>query len=193
MKIGGIQKNSFVDYPGKIAAVIFTVGCNMNCFFCHNKRLLRVFPPEEMLSEEEVLAFLAKRTDMLDGVVISGGEPLLQKDIGEFIQKVKALGYPVKLDTNGSWPERLAQVIDLVDFVAMDIKAPFERYPEFSGLPDVTGKVRESMRIIVESGKDYQFRTTMAPGLTEADAEIIRGYCPDPSKYITQKYRKPED
>ena len=193
MKIGGIQKSSFVDYPGVIAAVIFTVGCNMNCFYCHNKRLIKAFPDDELMSEEEAFDFLSKRVGLLDGVVISGGEPTLQKDLAEFIGKVKAMGFKVKLDTNGYYPEGISQIIGLLDFIAMDIKAPFDRYEEFSGVPDATERVKRSMGIIVDSGVNYQFRTTVAPGLGDSDIDMIRKYAPDPAKYVTQPYREPSE
>lgn len=187
MRIGGIQKNSFVDYPGHIAAVVFTVGCNMNCFYCHNKHLLKVYAPEDLMPEEEVLSFLRKRKDLLDGVVISGGEPTLQKDLPDFIQKVKRLGFRVKLDTNGSNPDILRKLIKSVDFVAMDIKAPFGRYEEFSGVPDMAARAQECIDLILESGIAYQFRTTMAPGLTEADVQLIRACLPEGANHITQE------
>ncbi|HOV70033.1 MAG TPA: anaerobic ribonucleoside-triphosphate reductase activating protein [Clostridia bacterium] len=193
MKIGGIQKSSLIDYPEHISAVIFTVGCNMNCFYCHNKRLLRAFDPEELILEEEVLKFLKKRQGLLDGVVISGGEPTLYSDLPDFIQKVKQLGYDVKLDTNGANPDMIKKVIDKIDFIAMDIKAPFERYEEFCGVRDMPERIKKSIEIIVSSGKPYQFRTTMAPGLERKDAEIIKTYIPDTSRYVEQKYRKPPE
>ena len=124
MKIGGFQKTSLLDYPNKISAIVWTMGCNFRCPFCYNKQL--IFEKEEIISEKEVLSFLNKRQGMLEGLSISGGEPLLYNDIIDFIKKVKKLGYLIKIDTNGAFPERLKELINnkIVDYVAMDVKAP---------------------------------------------------------------------
>ena len=130
MKIGGLQKFSFIDYPNKTSAIIFTQGCNFRCAYCHNPELVYPEKYQVPISEEQVFAFLESRKNQLDAVVITGGEPTLQPDLIEFIKKVKAMGFLVKLDSNGSNPQVLEQVINqkLVDFIAMDIKAPFDKY-----------------------------------------------------------------
>ena len=128
MLIAGFQKTSFVDYPGKIAAVVFTPYCTMRCTYCHNRHILG--KEAQLLDEQAVLEYLEKRRDMLDAVVISGGEPTLQKNLPQFISLVKSMGFMIKLDTNGSNPKLLSQLIaeGMLDYIAMDIKAPFEKY-----------------------------------------------------------------
>ena len=132
MNIAGLLKTATIDFPHRLAAVVFTAGCNYDCSFCHNRALLGA---AELMEDGEVLRFLEKRAGLLDGVVISGGEPTLQKDLAEFAGTLKGLGYDVKLDTNGSDPEAVGRLLDggLVDYVAMDYKAPFSRYPEICG------------------------------------------------------------
>ena len=134
MKIGGIQKTSLLDYPDTISAIIWTIGCNFRCPFCYNKDI--VFGKVETISEEEVISFLEKRKGLLEGLVISGGEPLMQKDIVQFAEKVKKLGYLIKIDTNGMYPDKLRQLIDkkLIDYIAMDIKAPKNKYDNLTGV-----------------------------------------------------------
>jgi len=162
MRIGGFQKVSLIDYPGKVAAVVFTQGCNFRCPFCHNVELVvpTCFGPT--IDEDEVLAFLTKRVDKLQGVVVTGGEPTLQPDLDRFLQKIKALGYAVKLDTNGSRPEVLQQLLEgaLVDYVAMDIKASPEKYDLLCGVPVNLIKIRDSIRLILSSGMPHEFRST---------------------------------
>lgn len=164
MNIQGFQKLTLLDYPGKMACTIFTAGCNLRCPFCHNSRL--VINPEKQseFSVEEILAYLKKRIGILDGVAITGGEPLLQKDIENFIRQVKSLGYSVKLDTNGTFPEKLRDLVEkgLVDYVAMDIKNSPELYPETVGVSgyDIS-KIKESIAFLLEGRVDYEFRTTV--------------------------------
>ena len=164
MRISGLQKLSMVDYPGKLAATVFTGGCNLRCPFCHNAPLvLRVSETPE-LTVEEVLTFLRSRKGLLDGVVLSGGEPLLQNGAADFLREVKSLGFAVKLDTNGCYPEALAAILEdgLVDYVAMDIKNRPEKYPETVGIPGFDmAPVWESVRLLRSSGVDYEFRTTV--------------------------------
>ena len=138
MLIYGLQKLSLLDFPGKLAATVFTGGCNLRCPFCHNASLVTRFSEYERISEEEVLSFLEKRKGLLDGVCITGGEPLLQEDLAEFIIKIRAMGFLVKLDTNGCLPDKLDSLIrrSLVDYVAMDIKNSFDKYPLTVGTPD---------------------------------------------------------
>ena len=164
MRISGLQKLSMVDYPGKLAATVFTGGCNLRCPFCHNAPLvLRVSETPE-LPPEEVLAFLRSRKGLLDGVVLSGGEPLLQTGAADFLREVKSLGFAVKLDTNGCYPEALAAILEegIVDYVAMDIKNRPEKYAETVGVPGFdTAPVLESAQLLRSSGVDYEFRTTV--------------------------------
>jgi len=163
MKIGGLLKFSMIDYPGKIAAVIFTKGCNLCCKYCHNPELIA--PADEdsiLLAEEEVFDFLNKRRGALEGVVITGGEPTLQTDLVPFAAKIKEMGFSVKLDTNGTNPEVVKELIDkkLVDFIAMDIKAPFEKYEAVCCVAVPAKTILTTMRYIEESGLGYQYRTT---------------------------------
>lgn len=162
MKILGLEKLSLVDYPGNTCAVIFTGGCNFRCPFCHNSGL--VLEDQEELSVLEVLSFLKKRYGLLDSVVVSGGEPTLQPDLMDFLKKLKDIGYKVKLDTNGTNPKMLKEIIDnnLVDYIAMDIKNNLDNYGDIIGLPCYkTGKVLESINILKENRVDYEFRTTL--------------------------------
>lgn len=164
MNIQGLQKLTLLDYPGKMACVIFTAGCNMRCPFCHNSRLVINPEKESELSVDEVLSFLKKRQGILDGVVITGGEPLLQSDIKELIIRIRELGYPVKIDTNGTFPDRLKELVNegLVDYVAMDIKNAPELYGETVGISgfDIS-KIKESIAFLLENKVEYEFRTTV--------------------------------
>ena len=168
MIISGIVKSSFVDYPKNISAVIFTAGCNFDCFYCHNRHILN--QNKTSINEQDVLSFLHERKKFLDAVVISGGEPTLQKDLVDFIKKVKEMGYKVKLDTNGSNYEVVEHLIknNLVDYVAMDIKAPFEKYEKYSGFSNVEN-IKRTKDLLLQNTVDYEFRTTLAPGLDKDD------------------------
>ncbi len=162
MKILGLQKLTLLDYPQKVACTIFLGGCNFKCPFCHNGNLvLGEFPQE--FSEEEIFEFLKKRRKMLDGVCITGGEPLLSDSVFEFIRKIRELGYLVKLDTNGSFPERLKKAITegLVDYVAMDIKNSKKMYPETVGADVNMDDISESVDFLKKGNVDYEFRTTI--------------------------------
>ncbi|MBQ8015206.1 MAG: anaerobic ribonucleoside-triphosphate reductase activating protein [Clostridia bacterium] len=164
MNIQGFQKLTLLDYPGKMACTLFTAGCNLRCPFCHNSRLVLNPQMQSELSVDEILAFLKKRQGILDGVVISGGEPLLQNDITDFIKQIKELGYFVKLDTNGTFPEKLRELVEsgLVDYVAMDVKNSPELYAETIGISgyDIS-KIKESISFLLEGTVDYEFRTTV--------------------------------
>ncbi len=164
MNIQGIQKLTLLDYPEKMACTIFTGGCNLRCPFCHNAGIVLNPSAEGEFSVEDILAFLKKRQGILDGVVITGGEPLMQKDIDVFIEKIRELGYSVKLDTNGTYPEKLRDLIDrgLVDYVAMDIKASPAGYPPAVGIGgyDIS-KIAQSVSLLLEGRVDYEFRTTV--------------------------------
>lgn len=172
MRIGGFQKMTVLDYPGKIAATVFTYGCNLRCPFCHNASL--VVDDSELLSVDEILRYLAKRRGILDGVCVSGGEPLLQPDIESLLRAIRDLGLQVKLDTNGTLPHRLADVTakGLVDYVAMDIKNAPSRYPETVGCARVDlDAVRESASLLMQRNIPYEFRTTVVREL-HGDDEI---------------------
>ncbi len=169
MRIGGYQKTSLIDYPGKVAAVIFTAGCNFRCPYCHNRDLVLARPKGGFFEAFEVLKDLEERKNLIDGVCVTGGEPTLQKNLPDFVKKIKDLGLLVKLDTNGSNTSILcSMVVDkLVDYVALDIKAPLDhRYSDSVGLVgfDIT-TILQSMVKIVESGVDFELRTTVVPRL----------------------------
>ena len=169
MKIGGFQKTSLLDYPDTISAIIWTAGCNFRCPFCYNKNI--VFGSVGLFSEDEILSFLKQRQGLLEGLVISGGEPLLQEDIVGFIQKVKQLGYLVKLDTNGMFPERLRELLDdkLVDYVSMDVKAPKDKYDKLAGVKVDISSIEASIDLIRGSSLEYEFKTTFVPDLLKKD------------------------
>ena len=162
MRIGGLQKFSFIDYPGKTAAIIFTQGCNFKCSYCHNPQLVYPSLFQVSIPEEEIFAFLESRKTQLDGVVITGGEPTLQSDLTEFITKVKDMGFLIKLDTNGSNPKVLEQIIKqkLINFIAMDIKAPFDKYNSVCCVPVNIENIKLSINLIKKSGINFLFRTT---------------------------------
>ena len=188
-----MQKNSFVDYPSKISCVVFTPGCNMNCWYCHNREIIN--ESEGAYDEEQVLEFLKKRAGFLDAVVVSGGEATLQPDLVEFIKKVKAMGYLVKLDTNGTNPEVLTNLINekLVDYVAMDIKAPFEKYNLVTPIkPEMLENVKRSVEILKSANIAHEFRTTFAPNLTKEDIiNLLREISPV-KNYSLQMYVRPK-
>ena len=167
MIVSGLQKLTLLDFPGKTACIIFTRDCNFRCPFCHNADLVVGDAPQ--LDNEEIFAYLDKRKKLLDGVVITGGEPLMQKDLADFIRRVKSLGYAVKLDTNGTYPDRVQAFLDagLVDYVAMDIKNGEEEYLNTAGISNeaLLSRVKESIALIMASGVDYEFRTTVVKGL----------------------------
>ena len=173
MFISGLQKLTLLDYPGRVACTVFTGGCNFRCPFCHNAPLVLPERLAQDTDEEQVLAFLRKRTGILDGVAITGGEPLIHKEIPSFLEKVKALGFSIKLDTNGSFPEMLESIVKagLVDRVAMDIKNCPKKYAETIGLKDFDiAPVERSKSFLMEYGIDYEFRTTVVKGIHTEEA-----------------------
>ncbi len=195
MQIGGLIKLSLVDYPGKTAAVIFTQGCNFRCPYCYNKELVipECFQPP--IAQQEVLSFLANRKGLLGGVVISGGEPTLQKDLLDFIRLVKPLGFSIKLDTNGSRPDILQKVIDehLVDFIAMDVKAPLEIYSKLAGVDVDTALIQKSIAMIKNSGIEHQFRTTLVrPLLGVEDMPQLSALVSGTKGYVLQNFSAKE-
>jgi pyruvate formate lyase activating enzyme len=170
MLIGGLQKFTTLDYPGKIAATVFTVGCNFHCPFCHNGEIVEMGGGNRLLDEEEVLAFLASRQGELDGVCISGGEPTLQADLALFIEKIKRLGYEVKLDTNGFNTEVVKRIVedDLVDYFAIDIKTSFSKYHLVNAPLSALERVLETVHLIIRRGKKLELRTTVVPEIVES-------------------------
>jgi len=165
MYFGGLQKNSLIDYPGKMSCILFLAGCNFHCPFCHNPDLaLGDVPPANRISLDAALEFLKDRRGLLEGVVLSGGEPALEKKLPEICKQIKDIGYPVKLDTNGSRPDVLARLFgdDCIDYVAMDIKAPLSRYNPQIASTHIEEQLRASIQLIMSSGRDYEFRTTCA-------------------------------
>ena len=163
MKIGALQKFSLIDYPGKVCAIIFTVGCNFRCGYCHNPELVdpKQFP--KPMPAEKIISFLQKRKGKLEAITITGGEPTLQPDLLSFLEQVKRHGYLVKLDTNGTNPNMLQQTIKdkLVDYIAMDIKGPLDRYREIVNITPNINAIEESISLIMNSGIEYEFRTTI--------------------------------
>jgi pyruvate formate lyase activating enzyme len=194
MKIAGLQKTTFLDYPDKVACVIFTAGCNMRCPFCHNKELViqEINESEnQSISESDFFEFLDKRKDILEGVVITGGEPTLQPDLEDFCQKIKAKGFLVKLDTNGTNPDIVKRLMDkkLIDFVAMDMKNDFENYQKTVGVPVDLDKIKKSIDLIQNWGGEYEFRTTVVPTLhTKKNIENILKIIPK-NKLVLQRFR----
>jgi len=191
MIIGGLQKTSLQDYTGKISAIIFTSGCNFVCGFCHNPELVTCINKEKAIEEEKIFRFLQKRKKVLDAVVITGGEPTMHKDLPRFIKQIREIGYLIKIDTNGSNPYMLEKLIksNLVDYVAMDIKAPEISYQKVTNASIDFSKIMRSIRIIMKSAKDYEFRSTILPILhikedLIAMAKMIHGA----KRYYLQKF-----
>lgn len=181
MKISGLQKLTLLDYPGIVACTVFTYGCNMRCPFCHNASLVTEAAPSE-ISSDEFFAFLSKRKGVLDGVCVTGGEPLLQDGIEEFCEKIKSLGYKVKLDTNGTFPDKLERIVKsgAVDYVAMDIKNSLRKYSLTVGKDVDTNVIKRSVDFLKRDSVDYEFRTTLVNGLHDEDSirgigELIKG------------------
>lgn len=190
MRIAGIQPVSLCDYPGKVAAVVFTQGCNLRCPFCHNGGLIPAEGPN-LIPQGEVLDSLSRRSRLLDGVVISGGEPTMQYDLSTFISQVRDLGLSIKLDTNGTRPDIIEGLLakELLDFIAMDVKAPFEMYPLLTGVDVSSAAIEASIGLIAASGIGHEFRTTLVrPLLTETDIEAIRRALPPASSYKVQPF-----
>lgn len=190
MKIGGLQKLTLLDFPNKTACTVFTPGCNFRCPFCHNASL--VLSGEGTMSEDDIFSFLKKRRGLLDGVCITGGEPLLQKDIGDFLTRVKELGYLVKLDTNGSFPDKLSELVraGLVDYCAVDIKNSPEKYPLTAGADSgILPKVEQSVEFLLSGGVDYEFRTTVVdPFHEEEDFYAIGEWIRGAKRYFLQNF-----
>lgn len=192
MNIHGLQKVTLLDYPGKVACTVFTGGCNFRCPFCHNKSLVTEIPQNSSISEEYFFSFLEKRKGVLDGVCITGGEPLLQTDLEQFIKTIKEKGYLVKLDTNGSLAASLKNLVSkgLVDYVAMDIKNSPERYAETVGMDICPMKdIEESVEFLLGGYIPYEFRTTVVQEFHEKDDFIkIAKWIKNPERYFLQGF-----
>ncbi len=190
MKIGGLQKTSFIDYPDHLSAVVWTVGCNFRCPFCYNRDLVSGKTP--LIPQEEILSFLKKRSGMLEAVVISGGEPLMHQDLAVFITKIKKFGYLVKVDTNGSFPKHLKTLLEnnLLDYVAMDIKAPKEKYGTLCGSPVNVDMIDESIQLLTSCASAYEFRTTFIPSiLTQEDIVAIARWIAGAQRFYLQQFK----
>jgi len=194
MKLAGFVPLSLCDYPGRLSAVVFTQGCNFRCPWCHNGHLLPLdVAPSRLVSEERVMSLLEERRARVKGVVVTGGEPTLQPALPQFLRRLKTLGLDVKLDTNGSRPEVVRRLVAdrLLDYIAMDIKAPWEKYAALTGLTccDVAA-VQASVALIAASGVPHQFRTTRVdPLLSERDYSDIRARIPTGSPHVWQAFR----
>jgi len=198
MIISGLQKTTLIDYPSKIACTIFLYGCNFRCGFCYNPDLV-IHEAKENFTEDEVLKFLEKRVGKLEGVCITGGEPLITVD-KDFLRKIKAMGYAVKIDTNGSFPEKLLEFIDekLIDYIAMDVKASKENYGKVAGVDADMAKIERSIKLIHDFG-NYEFRTTIVPSFhdfleMEKIGKWMNGICGEKlQKYFLQGFKNKND
>ena len=193
MLIGGFQKMTMLDFPGKVACTIFTYGCNLRCPFCHNATL--VIDEANLFSEEEIFTYINKRKGILDGVCVTGGEPLLQPDIIPFLQRLRETGLKIKLDTNGTYPDKLEEIINLglVDYVAMDIKNSLDSYEKTVGTKINLNDIEKSVKILLENKVDYEFRTTVVKELHKIEdfikiGELIRGA----KRYFLQCFKDSE-
>lgn len=196
MEIGAFVPLSLSDHEGRVAAVVFVRGCNFRCPFCHNPDL--VLPDRSrplVLEAADVVRHLAERRELLDSVVVTGGEPTLQPDISSFLAEIRAIGLGAKLDTNGSRPDVLSALLyeKLVDYVAMDVKAPRARYAEYAGASIDLAALDESMRVLREQAVDYEFRTTVAPGLSSDDLVAIASWIRGAARYVLQPFRVPHE
>ena len=191
MDIQGLQKMTLLDWPGKVACTVFLGGCDFRCPFCHNAELLEGDLPAA-LTQGELLDFLRRRRGLLDGVCVTGGEPLLRADLAGLLEEVKALGYPVKVDTNGSHPARMVELWErgMVDYVAMDVKNSPDRYPETAGVPGLDlGPIRESIAWLLEGHVDYEFRTTAVRQFHDGDSfRAIGGWIRGAARYYIQNF-----
>jgi pyruvate formate lyase activating enzyme len=194
LAVGGVQWTTLIDYPGEVAATLFTVGCNFRCPFCHNPELVDPDRPAARLDEGEIIERLRERVGFLDGVVIGGGEPTIQASLPAFVERLKALGLLVKLDTNGSRPDVLHELLkeQLADYVAMDVKAPLDQYARLTGIGPDVGAIEESIARIIRDAPDYEFRTTVAPTLESMDILRIVKRLAGAKRYFLQAFRVPE-
>lgn len=192
VQIHGFQKMTLLDFPGRVACTVFTGGCNLRCPFCHNALLVTKLTDTDIIPTESVFSYLEKRKGILDGVAITGGEPLLQPDIASFIRKIKNMGYAVKLDTNGAYPAKLRDLIEegIVDYVAMDVKNCKEKYGETVGIPNFdVSKIEESIKFLMSGKVDFEFRTTVVKEFhTVEDIEKLSEWIKGAPKYYLQNF-----
>jgi pyruvate formate lyase activating enzyme len=191
MKIGGMQKVSLIDYPGLISAIIFLQGCNFKCSYCHNPELVNPGLFQRCIKEKDLMDFLNTRKGKLDAVVITGGEPAINDDLAPFIKQIKKMKFAVKLDTNGSQPQVIKTLLDekLLDFIAMDIKAPLEKYESVVKVPVNSDSIKESIKLVLKSKIPYEFRTTVVESqLEEKDILQIEKLISGASNYVLQKF-----
>ena len=193
MKIAGFEKTSFIELPGKVSSIIFTQGCNYKCVYCHNYELIPLEATNPLISEEEILSYLQKRKGLVDAVTVTGGEATLQPDLKEFLKKVKAMNYFIKIDTNGSNPGIVKELIDekLVDYVAMDIKASLEKYDDIVQMQVNKENIKKSVKLLMDFGS-YEFRTTVYPSLTADDFHKIGELIKGANIYFIQQFRNKE-
>ncbi len=190
MPIGGIQKTSLIDYPNGLSTVLFFKGCNFKCPYCHNAELISF--DGEALNEEEILKELSRRSHLIDAVVLSGGESLLSDNLLSLTTKIRSMGYKIKLDTNGSNPDALKEMIEhgLLDYVAMDVKAPLEKYHQVTGVEVDLAAIQKSIDLIVENIREYEFRTTVCHELLDKDDLIkIAYWIKGAKKFVIQNFR----
>lgn len=194
MVIKSIQKTTLLDYPGKVACTIFLAGCNMKCSFCHNASLVFNYDKANFLTYEETMDFLESRKGKLDGVCITGGEPTINKDLVDFIKDIKSKGFLIKLDTNGTNPDMLEELIDkkLIDYVAMDIKNSFDKYKDITNIDNNIEDIKRSIEILKNSSIQHEFRTTVISIHDKEDLVEIAKFI-SPSKYFLQEFRSNED
>ncbi len=195
MQLEALQKVTLIDYPGKVAATVFTIGCNFNCCFCHNPGLVNCAKSKKqtVISHEFLLNFLRERNGLLDGLCISGGEPTIQPDLADFVKQIKEIGLLVKLDTNGNNPSVLKELFNrnLLDYVAMDIKSPSKKYSKIVNCRVNLNNINQSINLIKNSGIDYEFRTTAVPKIIdEADIKKIGEWLYGAKAYFLQQFRK---
>lgn len=197
MKINGLNKTTLLDYPEHVAATVFCGGCNFRCPFCHNSDLVLSYESQPVISENEIFDFLNKRKNIISGVCITGGEPTLQGDLWKFIRQIKDIGLLVKLDTNGYRPDVIKRLVDgnLLDYIAMDIKSGLTNYPSASGVSGLNcDNIKESVDFIMNSGVQYEFRTTVVKGIhTKEDFVEINSLIKGCSLYFLQNYRDNEN
>jgi len=191
VRIGGLQKSSLIDYPDLISCIVFTQGCNFRCGYCHNPELVDPENWEEPILVSIVLDFLKKRVDKLDAVVVTGGEPTLHPDLLDFLKEVKDLGFKVKLDTNGTNPDMLSEGLKegLIDYIAMDAKAPLHKYAFIANRDVLISDIRRSIDLIMQKAPDYEFRTTVVKDqLTYEDIMLIGKMLKGAKKYYLQRF-----
>lgn len=190
MIFGGFQRTSLMDFPGRVASIVFVAGCNMRCHYCHNPDL--VFMKATNIPESAILSEMKKRKRYIDSIVVTGGEPTIWHDLPDFLSRLRGLGLMIKLDTNGTSPEMLGKIIEsrLADYVAMDIKAPWSKYERVVGVKTEIESIKRSASVLRESGIDYEFRTTLAPELNAGDIEGIARQISPAKRWYLQRFVK---